>query len=131
MEQEVQLPPVLLDALENLLSLALGVNIERHEDRRFQFPGQRLDVFLRAVVQIGNGQFRSKGTECLGAAPGNRLVVRDADNQALSSLERDLGLRKYGDVHDALSFSWTDGRVLHNNDIVCWAIISSSSVGTT
>src|ERR1700722_7592841 len=131
MEQEVQLPPVLRDALENLLGLALGVHIERHEDRRFQFPGQRLDMFFRALITFGKGQFRPKGPECLGAAPGDRLVVRDADYQALSSLECDLGLGKYRDVHDALSFSCTDGRALHNNDIVCSAIISSSSVGTT
>src|SRR5579859_807088 len=104
MEQKVELSPVLPDALEDLLSLALSVHVERHEDRRFQFFRQRLDMFLRAVVQIGNGQLRSKGTECLGASPGDRLVVCDADNQALASLEGDLGLGKYGDIHDALSF---------------------------
>ena len=65
------------------------------------------------------------------AAPCNRLIVRNTSNKTLASLERDLGFRKCGNVHDILTFARLDGRLPHNSEIVCRAIISSSSVGTT
>ena len=45
--------------------------------------GQRLDEFLRLVVQIGDGELGAEGTKGLGAAPGDRLVVGDPDDQPL------------------------------------------------
>ncbi len=103
MQQEVELAPLLLDPLEHLLHLAFDHDVERHEDRRFQRLRQRLDVFLRLFVQIGDGEVGPQRTKRLGAAPRDRLIVGDADDQALLALERDLGLGKNRDIHDALS----------------------------
>src|SRR5262249_8224225 len=109
---------------------SLDIDVERHQERSLQILGERLDIFLGAVVQIGDRQISAERTECLGTTPGDRLIVGDADDQALASLESNLGLWKYRNVHDALSLAWVEG-CLHNSDRVCCAIISSSSVGTT
>ena len=55
---------------------------------------QRLDVLLGLFVQIGDGEIGPERTKRLGAAPGDRLVVGDADDQPLLALQRDLGLRE-------------------------------------
>src|ERR1700758_1902336 len=88
-------------------------------------------MFLGPIIQIGDCQLRSESPEYLGAAPGNRLGAGDADNQPLAPLECDLAFGKYGNVHGALALARLDGRMPHSNAIVCRAIISSSSVGTT
>src|SRR5262245_36903061 len=130
-QQEVELAPLLPDVLEHLLHLPFDGDIEWQEDRSLQILGERLDMLLRLLVQIGDRQLSAQRAKSLGAAPGNRLVVGDADDQSLASLERNLGLGKYGDIHDAFSLAWVDGRLLHSSARVCCAIISSSSVGTT
>src|SRR5262245_49680783 len=131
MQQEVELSPFLLDAVKNLLHLAIDGDVERQEQRGFQILGERLDVLLGLLVQIGDGEICPERAKGLCASPCDRLVVRDADHQTLAPLERDLGLGENRYVHDAFSRSWVDGRLLHSSDKVCWAIISSSSVGTT
>src|SRR6266481_387610 len=131
MQQKVKLAPFLLDVLKYLFHLPFDSHVKRQEDWSFQVLGEWLDMLLRPLVQIGDRKLSSQRAKSLGAAPGDRLVVGNADDQSLASLERNLGLGKYGDVHDALSFAWVDGRLLHSSDKVCCAIISSSSVGTT
>src|SRR5579871_1037644 len=131
MQQEIELAPLLLDALEDLLHLPFHCNVERQEYRSLQVFCERLDVLFRFLVQIGDGKVRSQRTKRLGTSPGDRLVVGDTDDQALASLERNLGLGKYGNIHDALSLAWMGGCLLHSSASVCWAIINSSSVGTT
>ena len=96
MQQEVELAPFLLDSFEHLLHLALDHDVQRHEDRRLQCLRERLDMLLGAFVQIGDGEIGPERTKGLGAAPGDRLVVGDADDQALLALQRDLGIGKYG-----------------------------------
>ena len=49
---------------------------------------ERLDEFLRLVVQIGDGQLGAEGAEGLGAAPGDRLVVGNADDEAFLAFEK-------------------------------------------
>ena len=59
------------------------------------------------------------------------LIVGIANDQSFPSLQRDPGLRKYGNCHDALScFGLEEECRFHSSDNVCWAIMSSSSVGT-
>ena len=131
MQQEVEPAPFLLDALEHLFGLSFGSDVERHEDRRLELLRQRLDMLLGLVVQIGDREVGAQGPKRLGAAPRDRLIVGDADDQSLSSLQRNLGLWKYGNGHDALSrFGLAEEFRLHSSDKVCCAIISSSSVGT-
>src|SRR5882757_7335130 len=119
MQQKVKLAPLLPDVLEYLLHLPFDSHVKRQEDWSFQVLGEWLDMLLRPLVQIGDRKLCAERAKSLGAAPSDRLVVGNADDQAFASLECDLGLGKDGDVHDALSFAWVDGRLLHNSDKVC------------
>src|ERR1044072_6532736 len=131
MKQEVELTPLLPDPLENLFGFTLDHDVEWHADRRLQCLRQRLDVRPRLFVQIGHGKIGSQCAKRLCATPCDRLIVGDADDQPLLALQRNLGLGEYRDVHDTLSRSkFGDGRFMSSAS-VCWAIISSSSVGTT
>ena len=131
MQQEIEPAPFLLDALEHLFGLPFGIHVERHEDRRLELLRQRFDMLLCPFVQIGDRELRAQRPKRLGASPRDRLIVGDADDQSLSSLQRNLGLWKYGNCHDALSrFGLEDECRLHSSDNVCCAIINSSSVGT-
>ena len=131
MKQKIELSPLLLDPLEHLFGLPFGIHIERHEDRRLELLRQRLDVLSCPFVQIGDRKLRAQGPKRLGASPCDRLIVGDPDDQSLSSLQRNLGLWKYRNCHDALSrFGLEDECRFHSSDNVCCAIISSSSVGT-
>src|ERR1700760_3956259 len=131
MKQEVELAPLLLDIFEDAFHLSFDHHVKRHEKRSLEHLRQRLDVFLRLFVQISYGQIGAERTKCLGAAPCDRLVIGDADDQALAALERDLGLGKNRDAHDVFSLAWVDGCLLDSSASVCWAIIDSSSVGMT
>ena len=82
MHDEVELAPFLGDALEHCLHLAGHAHVERHEDRRLQLARQRLDIVLRLFVQISDCQLGPEGAERLGAAPGDGLIVGDANDQA-------------------------------------------------
>ena len=86
---------------------------------------------FRALIQISDRQVRPERAERLGATPGDRLIVGDADNQALASLKCNLGFRKYRDIHGTLSLVLSDEHRFHSSESVCCAIINSSSVGTT
>ena len=129
-KEEVELAPFFLDTLEHLLGLPFDIDIERHEDRRFQVLGERLDIFLRPLIQVGHRQFRPERAERLCATPGNRLVVGDADDQTSASLECYSGLGECRNIHDTLSLASADEDRLHGRQCVC-AIINSSSVGKT
>ena len=63
-------------------------HVERHEDRRFQLSRQRLDIFLRLFVQIGDRQIGAECAERPGAAPGNRLIVGNANDESLLAFEQ-------------------------------------------
>ena len=120
MKQEVELAPLLLNALEHLFDLAFDHDVERHEDRRLQRLGQRLDVLLGLFVQIGDGEVGAERTKRLGAAPCDRLIVGNADDQPLLAFERDLGLGKNRDIHDTLSRFWLgDCRFMSNPSVCC------------
>src|SRR5262249_52917832 len=60
------------------------------------------------VVEVSHRQFRPEGAERLGAAPGDRLIVGDADDQPAFSLEElgfDGGNRaRRGGTHGATPF---------------------------
>ena len=131
MQKEVELAPFLGDVLEYPLRLALDHDVERHEDRRLQRLGKRIDVLFGLFVEIGDGDIGTERTKRLGAAPGDRLIVGNADNESLFAFQGDLGLGEYRDIHDILARSWLRDCRFMSRASVCWAIISSSSVGTT
>ena len=78
-----------------------AMHVHRHEDRRLDLAGQRLDVGLRLVVEVGDRELGAEGAEGAGAAPGDRAVVGDADDQALLAFE-ELGLHG-GEGHARIS----------------------------
>ena len=92
-DEEVELAPVCGDALEDRLELAVGHHVHRHEDRRLDLARERLDMRLRLVVEVGDRELGAEGAEGAGAAPGDRAVVGDADDQALLAFEQ---LRLHG-----------------------------------
>jgi hypothetical protein len=79
---EVEPAPVLADALEHRLHLAGRAHVERHHDRRLELTGERLDEFLGLVVEIGHRQLRPERPKRLGAAPCDRMLIGDADDEA-------------------------------------------------
>src|SRR5712671_2193220 len=131
MKQEIELAPFLLDPLEDLLELSFGVDVKRHEDWSFEFLGERLDMLFGTIVKIGDGEIRAQGPKRLSAAPSNRLIVGDPDDQTLSSFQGDLGFGIDRYCHDTLVCFWPEDLLFISSDKVCCAIISSSSVGTT
>ena len=88
-------------------------------------------MLLGLFIQIGDGEVGAQRAKRLGAAPGDRLIIGNADDQSLLALERDLGFRKHRNGHDTLSRFVDDDGWLISSASVCCAIISSSSVGMT
>jgi hypothetical protein len=87
--------PFPFDPLKYLLHLPLDIYIKRHENRRFQLIGERLDKPLRAIVQVGHSQLGAQSSERFGATPGDRLIVSDPYDQAFSSLKGNARLWNY------------------------------------
>jgi hypothetical protein len=86
-QREVHTAPALADRLKHRLHLALDLHVQRQEDRRLEILGERLDVRFCLIVQIGDRQLGAERAERPGAAPGDRVLVGDADHQALLALE--------------------------------------------
>ena len=96
-QREVEPAPAPFDRLEHRLELALDLDVERQEDRRLELLGQRLDVGLGLVVQIGDGELGAERAERPGAALGDRVLVGDADHEALLALEAaQVGIERHG-----------------------------------
>ena len=122
---EIELAPVLADAFEHRLHLAGRVHVERHEDRRFELAGQRLDVFLRLVVEIGDRELRAERPERLGATPGDRVIVGDADDQSLLAFQQ-LGL--HGGNHGEFPLTLVSVRPARREEFV---LLNRSTVGSS
>ena len=63
-------------------------DIKRQANPRLEFLRKRLDMRPRLVVDIGDRQFCPERAKGLGAAPGDRLLVGDADDEALFAFEQ-------------------------------------------
>src|SRR5262249_40144248 len=86
--EKVEPFPLLLDALKDRFHLPWHAHVERHDDRSFELAGQRLNILLRLVIEISDGHFGAECTECLGAAPSDRLLIGNADDETLLALEQ-------------------------------------------
>src|SRR6201986_5053128 len=91
MDDESALAPFLRNPFKDRFHLARREHVERHHDRRLDFACERFDVFLRLLVEIGHREFRAERPERLGASPGDRILVGDADDEAFLAFE-ELGL---------------------------------------
>jgi len=127
-DEGVEPAPVLPDPLENGLHLAGLAHVQRHEDRCFELLRQRRDEFLRLLVEIGHRHVGAERPQPLGAAPGDRILVGDADHQRLAAFER--GPYAFN-RHAALAFRGRLSSVPARSARVWRAIICSSSVGIT
>jgi hypothetical protein len=78
---KVERPPVLGDALEHRLHLSWLGHVQRHEDLGFELVGERFDKFAGLVVEVSDGKFGAQAAEGGGATPGDGMLVRDADDQ--------------------------------------------------
>ena len=86
-DEKIELSPFLANSIKYRLRLPGNADIQRHEDRRFELARERLHMFLCLFIEIGDGEVGSQGAERLGAAPGDRLLVGDADDQAFAPFE--------------------------------------------
>src|SRR5436853_3334276 len=102
MDHEIEVAPSLGNLVEYRLHLAWHVGIERHQDWCFQFACQRNDVFLGLVVEIGDCKLCTESTEGLGAAPCDRVLVRDANDKPPLAFEQ-LGFHGRDHRHAILS----------------------------
>ena len=128
MDQEIELSPIFADAFKHGLELARRAHVERHEDRRLDFAGERLDEFLGLFVQVGDGKLRAERAERLGATPGYGMLVGNADDQAALAFEqRYLGKRDHG----VPPYRRRSSPFCASMAKVWRAIISSSLVGMT
>src|SRR5581483_5077101 len=87
-EAKIEAAPFTLDPLESGLQFAIVLKIQRQEDGCINLSGARLDMWPRFVVEVGHGYFGAEGAKSLGAAPCDRLIVRDARDQRLLPLEQ-------------------------------------------
>src|SRR6476620_8586301 len=95
MDEGVQTAPFLSDTFEYGLQLAGRVDVERHENRRVELLGERFDVFPGLVVDVGDRHIGAERTECFGASPGDGVLVRYTDDQALLSIQQFRLCRRY------------------------------------
>ena len=56
-------------------------DVERHDERCVDAFGQGTHVRLGLVVEMGDREFRAGPAKRLGYAPGDRLIVGDADDE--------------------------------------------------
>src|SRR5688572_2102093 len=87
MHHEIELAPLLGDALEHRLHVARCIYVERHNDRSFQLTGEWLNIFLRLLVEICHCELSAKCPKSLGTAPSDRLVIGNANNETSFAFE--------------------------------------------
>ena len=126
-DQEIEAAPFGGNPLEDRFGLAGRDDIERHEDRRLEFLGERLDEFLGLFVEVGHRELGPERPKSPRAAPGDGLLVGDADDEAALSFQQ---LRFHDRDHRAFLSLSLEGAP-ETSASVCFAIISSSSVGIT
>src|SRR6476659_50968 len=87
MHHKIERIPIASDAFKDRFHLSRRIHVERHHDPGVQLTSKRLNIFLCFVVEIGDREF---GTECpkgLGATPGNRIIVGNANDKAFLAFE--------------------------------------------
>jgi hypothetical protein len=78
---DVEAAPGLSDTVEHRLELTHFAHVARGNDGRPEIACEGLHIGLCLLVQVRDGELRPEGPEYLGAAVGDRLLVRDAEHQ--------------------------------------------------
>src|SRR6266446_5634944 len=95
-DENVEASPFRRDRLEQRIDLGRVPHFERQEERRLDRRRQRLDIRARPVVEIGHGDLGARPMHRLGAPPGDRSVVRYANDQCLLPFQdRGMDLRRH------------------------------------
>ena len=83
MDEGVQTAPFLSDTFEYGLQLPGRIDVSGMKIGRFELLGERFDEFPGLVVDVGDRHIGAERTECFGASPGDGVLVRYTDDQAL------------------------------------------------
>ena len=86
-QQEVQPPPARAQGVEDGFHLPVLLHVQGQLDGGLQLLCQRLDVGAGLLVQPGDGQLGPSGAEGARAAPGNAVLVGNADDQPLFAVQ--------------------------------------------
>mmetsp|Transcript_15010 Transcript_15010/g.58821 ORF Transcript_15010/g.58821 Transcript_15010/m.58821 type:complete len:311 (-) Transcript_15010:38-970(-) len=86
-DEKVQPAPLPRDGVEHRLQLAGLLHVQRQAQRGAHLLGQRLHMRPGLVVEPGQRQLGAGRVAGLGTAPGDALVVRDADDEAAAALQ--------------------------------------------
>ena len=107
-----RLPQELADRLEDRFELPVLADVAGSEDGRPELVGQRLDIRLRLLVQVGHREIRSELPKNPSASVGDRVLVGDADDEGTLPL-KDLGLRgDLGEIVRLVGHAWVLGCAL-------------------
>ena len=85
MEGKVESSPLALDGLEHGFQLPFLANIARKIERwrNIKNLGQGLRELPGFLIQVGDAQLRTEAAKCLSTAPGDGLVVGNAEDNSL------------------------------------------------
>ncbi len=86
MDEEVELPPLLLDRREDGVHRGEIFDVAREQDVRADAFGERLHALPQRLALIGEGELRPLVGERLGDSPSDRMIIGDAHDQSALAL---------------------------------------------
>ena len=89
MDHEIELAPFGLEFIEHRIDGRDILDIAGHHQRGADAFGERPDALAERLTLIGEGQFGPMLRQHLRDAPGNRILVGDAHDEAAFSLHED------------------------------------------
>src|SRR6516162_8903699 len=85
--ENVETSPSRCDRLEQCIYLRRVANFQRKQQRCLYRCGQRLDIGSSFVIEISHCDLGACPMHLLGASPGNRSIIGNADDQRLLFVE--------------------------------------------
>ena len=82
MDEEIHRPPLLLEDAEGLVHRGVVGDVALDERGDADLGGERLDALLERLALVGEGDLGALVGERLGDAPGDRVLVGDAHDEA-------------------------------------------------
>ncbi len=86
MHHEIQPAPCLLELREGRIDRALVAHIAVDQRHRMELLDQRHDALLEEIALIGEREFGAGIVQRLGNAPGDRMAVGNAHDEAALAL---------------------------------------------
>src|SRR6516162_2964117 len=88
MNHEIELAPFLANLFENGLHLTFDAHVKWHQNGCLQLVRERFDMFSCFLVQIRGGDLCTQPAKRLLAAPGDRLIIGNTNNETLLAFEQ-------------------------------------------